>query len=142
MIDIGPSTGELTALIAEDIRAMPDTAVVLRPTTVSTAGGWTPTYVQPTTQLMSAQILALFPSIAPGTTLCRLTASVLSGGSEQTAAAELASMMAYTMTMPPNTDVQPKDRVQIQGTTLEVISIKGSASWNLSDSASLMEVRR
>lgn len=133
---------ELTILIAEDVRAMPDTAVIQRPTASNSAGGQSQHFLPVPTQLVTPQILALFPSIAPGTTPCRLTASVLSGGSEPNLAAALASTMAYTMTMPPGTDVQPRDRVLIQGTTLEVISIKRAASWNLSDSASLMEIRR
>ena len=133
---------ELASLIREDIRAMPDTAVVLRPTGGSTAGGWGQNFAPVTTPIVSAAVQAQFPNIVPGTTPCRLTASVLSGGSEQTAGAQLASTMAYTMTMPPDTDVRPSDRIEIQGTTLEVVAVKGAASWNLSDSATLMEVRR
>jgi hypothetical protein len=106
------------------LRAMPDTATILRPTTASTPGGFSQNFVP------------------VGTTPCRLYASVLASGGEQISAAELASTMVYTMTMPPGTDVQPRDRVQVQGTTFEVIAIKGASSWNISDSATLKEIRR
>lgn len=138
---IGPTTAELAEMIGEDIKAMPDVATVLRPAATRGPGGYNQDFQAVTTQVVSAAILRQFPTIAPGTTPCRLTASVLSGGSEPGGPGQLVSTMGYTMTMPPDTDVQPRDRLQIQGTTFEVLAIKGAASWNLSDSATLVEVR-
>lgn len=139
---LGPTDAELSMLIREDIRAMPDTATVLRPSPGSTPGGWGQNFAPVSSRIVSTAVLAQFPSIAPGTTPCRLTASVLSGGSEQGGGSQLASTQGYTMVMPPDTDLKPSDRVEVQGKTLEVIAVKGAASWNLSDSATLMEITR
>lgn len=116
------SDAELADLKGDNLTAMPDTATILRNTPVSGPGGFTGDYT------------------AVGTTPCRLTASVLSGGNEFTAAGELVSTVAYTLTMPAGTDVQPRDRILCQGTTFEVIAVKAAASWNLSDSCSMVEV--
>lgn len=119
---IGP--GELDTLRRESLHAMPDTVHILRPTNVRDAGGYTPTD---------------FAEV--GTSPCRLTASILSGGGERTSAGQLVSMMAYTLTVPAGTDVKPSDRVEVSGVTFEVTAIKDAASWNLTDSCTLMEIR-
>jgi hypothetical protein len=114
---------ELASLKAESLRAMPDTATILRPTSVNGPGGQSQTF-------------------APvGTTPCRLTASVLSGGSEQAGASKLVSIMAYMLTVPAGTDINARDRVQVADATFEVLAVKGSASWNMSDSCTLVEIR-
>jgi hypothetical protein len=137
---------ELAALKAEGLRAMPDTATILRPTTTNTYAGPDVTYSPPTTQLVAPDILALKPDIAPGTTPCRLSASVLSGGNEQESAGELVGIMAYTLTVPPGTNITPADRIQVpdgDGVRIfEVASGKTVASWNMSDSWTLTEVQR
>jgi hypothetical protein len=117
------STAELASMKAEGLRAMPDTATILRPTVVNGPGGAAPT----------------FPSTGP-TTVCRLSASVLSGGSEQLGAGTLVSTMAYTLTVPPGTDIQRQDRIEVGVDTFEVLAIKGAASWNMSDSATMMKI--
>src|SRR5436853_652197 len=113
---------ELAALRTENLQAMPDAATILRQTAASTAGGHSETY---------AQI---------GTSPCRLTASVLSGGTEQMGAGQLVATMAYTMTVPAGTDIRDSDRIVCQGTTFEVLAGKRAASWDLSDSYTLVEV--
>jgi hypothetical protein len=118
------STAELASMKAEGLRAMPDTAMILRPTIVNGPGGAEQTY----------------PSTGP-TTVCRLSASVLSGGSEQLAAGQLVGTMGYSLTVPPGTDIKNSDRILCQGTTFEVISGKRAASWNLSDSYTLTEIQ-
>lgn len=117
------SAGELASLKAENLRAMPDTAMILRPTITNGPAGARPT----------------FPPTGP-TTPCRLGASVLSGGNEQAGPGQLVSIMTYALTVPAGTDVQAKDRVKVGGDTFEVLSVKGAASWNLSDSASLAKI--
>lgn len=118
------NAAELADLIAEDTRAMPDTATILRTTAVRTpTGGYTQDF------------------LPVGTTPCRLTASILSGGNERSAVGELVPTMGYTLTVPPGTDIKARDRVQVSGTTFEVNAIKGAASWNLSDSATLTEIQ-
>lgn len=122
-MSFGPSAGELAQMVADGIKAMPDTAMILRPTIVNGPGGPAQTY----------------PSTGP-TTVCRLSASVLSGGSEQLGAGTLVSTMAYTLTVPPGTDIQRQDRIEVGGDTFEVLAIKGAASWNMSDSATMMKI--
>lgn len=117
------SDAELAILRTDGEQAMPDTATILRLTAASTAGGHSETYAQ------------------VGTTQCRLTASVLSGGTEQMGAGQLVATMAYTMTVPPGTDIRDSDRIVCQGTTFEVLAGKRVASWNLSDSYTLEEIQ-
>lgn len=119
---------ELSSLKAEGLRAMPDTATILRATVTHTAGGYQQTF-------------------APHhTTICRLTGRSQSGGNEQEAAGQLAGIMAYSMTVPAGTDITPADRIQIpDGTgvrTFEVAAGKTVASWNMSDSWTLTEIQR
>jgi hypothetical protein len=129
-------------MLAENRRAMPDTAVILRPAAATPVpGGYDQTFQQVTTQVVTPAIQAMFPDIAPGTTPCRIKASILAGGNEVNGPGEEVATMAYTMTMPPGTDVRKQDRVQAQGKTFEVNAIKGAASWNLSDSATLTEIQ-
>lgn len=124
----GPTAGELASLKAEGLRAMPDTATILRAAPTKTAtGGSRPNYT------------------AHHTTKCRLTASVLSGGNEQQAAGQLVGIMAYTMTVPAGTDVTPADRIQIPDgagvRVFEVAAGKTVASWNMSDAWTLTEIQ-
>jgi hypothetical protein len=123
------SDAELASLKAEDLRAMPDTATILRRAGDRTAGGGS-----------SGNF------VAHHTTPCRLSASVLSGGGEQDAASALAGIMAYTLTVPAGTDVRPSDRVQIPDTPtpriFEVAAGKTVASWNMSDAWTLTEIQR
>jgi hypothetical protein len=139
---IGPTPRELARLIREGIKAMPDTATVLRQTITNTYAGPDANFAQPTTQVVTSDILAMKPDIAPGTTPCRLTASVLGGGDEQELAGQLGGLMPYTLTVPPNTDIRLSDRVLAQDLQLEVRARKGGASWNLSDSYTCTEVQR
>lgn len=122
------SDAELASLKSEGLRAMPDTATILRMTTVATAGGYTQTYA------------------SIGTTPCRLSASVLSGGDEQEAAAQLAGIMAYNLAVPAGTDITPADRIQVSDgagmRTFEVKAGKTVASWNMSDSWTMVEIQR
>lgn len=122
------SDAELAGLKAEGLRAMPDTATILRATVTHTAGG--------SQQAFSAH----------HTTICRLSASVLSGGNEQEAAGQLAGIMAYSMTVPAGTDITPADLIQVPDgagvRTFEVAAGKTVASWNMSDSWTLTEIQR
>lgn len=104
---------------------MPDTASIVRPIITNGPGGPRETSA---------------PTI--GTTPCRLTASILSGGDEQLAAGQIVGIMAYTLTVPPGTDIKDSDRIVCQGTTFEVRAGKRSASWNISDSYTLVEIQR
>lgn len=122
---------ELSTLKAEGLRAMPDTATVLRrpsPPVRTASGGSSGTH------------------LAHHTTPCRLTASVLSGGNEQEAAGQLAGIMAYTLTVPAGTDITPADRIQVPDgagvRVFEVAAGKTVASWNMSDSWTLTEIQR
>jgi hypothetical protein len=123
MVEMIP-TAELDILRADSLPAMPDTATILRLTATSTAGGHSQSY----------------GSI--GTTPCRLSASVLSGGNEQSVAEQLAGIMAYTLVVPAGTDIKPSDRIQVSGRTFEVQAGKTVASWNLSDSWTMTEIQR
>lgn len=123
MSEVLLSDAELVELRADSRVAMPDTAMILRPTTVNGPGGPAQTY----------------PATGP-TTPCRLSASVLSGGSEQLGAGTLVSTMAYTLTVPPGTDIQRQDRIKVGDDTFEVLAIKGASSWNMSDSATMMKI--
>lgn len=120
---------ELASLKAEGLRGMPDTATVLRNTPTRTSDGGSAPNFQP-----------------HHTTPCRLTASVLSGGSEQDAASQLAGIMAYTLTVPAGTDIVPSDRIQVPDAPgvriFEVASGKTVASWNMSDAWTLTEIQR
>lgn len=120
---------ELSILKAEGQRAMPDTATILRSTPVRTATGGYSQDFQP-----------------HHTTICRLSASVLSGGAEQDAASQLAGIMAYSITVPAGTDITPADRIRIpdgDGVRIfEVAAGKTVASWNMSDSWTLTEIQR
>lgn len=118
------SDAELAILRADDQQAMPDTATILRPTFVNGPGGQRPTFA------------------SVGTTICRLSASVLGGGNEQDAASQLAGIMTYTLTVPPGTDINRGDRIESSGSTFEVAAGKRAASWNLSDSWTLTEIQR
>lgn len=101
----------------------PDTATILRDTPASTAGGWSSTYV------------------AVGTTACRLTPASLAPA-EMIAAAELASITRWFLNVPPGTDIRPRDRVTVQGTTFEVLGGYQPGSWNIADIHILAEVTR
>lgn len=102
---------------------MPDTATILRPTVVNGPGGQKPTWA------------------AVGTTPCRLSASVLSGGNEQPGGGQLVALMSYTLTVPPGTDITHTDRIQVGDTTFEIAAGKRAASWNMSDSWTLTEIQ-
>lgn len=128
---IGPTAGELAWLTREGIKAMPDTATILRlpsPTVRTATGGYSTVRT------------------AHHTTPCRLTASVLSGGGEQEAAGQLAGIMAYALTVPAGTDIRPSDQIQVPDAngvrTFEVAAGKTVASWNMSDSWTLTEIQR
>lgn len=125
------SDAELSSLKAEGLRAMPDTATILRlpdPPVRTATGGYSTTRT------------------AHHTTPCRLSASVLSGGNEQEAAGQLAGIMAYTLTVPAGTDITPADQIQVPDANgvriFEVAAGKTVASWNMSDSWTLTEVQR
>jgi hypothetical protein len=123
-VTFGPTTGELAQLKVDSRKAMPDTATIMRPTYTNGPGGQTPTFA------------------TIGTTPCRLTASVLSGGSEQMAAGQLASTVAYMLTVPADTDIQARDQIKVGTSTFEVNAGKRNASWNITDSYTLTEIRR
>lgn len=116
------NAAELASLKAEGLRAMPDTATILRNTSARTAGGYS----------------QAFASV--GTTPCRLTASVLSGGDEQMGAGQLVPIMAYTLTVPTGTDIRSSDRIQVGAAVFEVSAGKREASWNMSDSYTLQKI--
>jgi hypothetical protein len=116
------SVGELASLQREGLRAMPDTATILRNTPVRTPGGYTQNF------------------LPVGTTRCRLSASVLSGGNEQQGAGELVAVLSYTLTVPPGTDIKPADRIQVGTSLFEVNAVKGDASWNMSDAITLSKL--
>lgn len=116
------SAGELASIKAESLRAMPDTATILRNTPARTSGGSTPGYA------------------SVGTTRCRLSASVLGGGNEQVAAGQLVSVMGYTLVVPPGTNIKNSDRIQVGSSVFEVISGKTDASWNMSDAYTLQKI--
>lgn len=129
---IGPTTGELGWLVREGVKAMPDTATVLRlpdPPVRTPTGGYSTTRT------------------AHHTTPCRLSASVLGAGDEQEGAGQEVGLMTYTLTMPPGTDLEPADQVGVTDATdgssslFEVRSVKRAASWNMSDAATLTEVQ-
>lgn len=102
----------------------PDTATILRSKPTSGPGGPTETYV------------------TVGTTPCRLTTSPTTTPSEMLAAGQLASITHWLLNVPPSTDIQPRDRVTVQGVTFEVLGGYAAASWNISDSYILAEVQR
>jgi hypothetical protein len=139
---IGPSARRLARLVRTDIKAMPDIAAVLRPTATSSYGGYASNYAQVGTRVVTAEVQAALPGLQPGTTPGRLSASVLSGGNEQPGAGSRLSLMGYTLTVPPGTDIKPSDRIEAGGLTFEVISGKKAASWNLSDAWTLTEITR
>lgn len=117
------SAGELASLAAEGLRAMPDTATILRNNTpVRTPGGYSQNF------------------LPVGTTRCRLSASVLSGGNEQQGAGELVTVLSYTLTVPPGTDIKAADRIQVGTSLFEVNAVKGDASWNMSDAITLTKI--
>lgn len=122
---IGPSPGELAQMLRDNVQAMPDTATILRATAVNGPGG------------QSRGVPAVV-----GTTPCRLSASVLGSGNEQDAAAQLAGIMTYTLTVPPGTDITHNDQIQVGDTVFEVAAGKRAASWNMSDSWTLTEIQR
>jgi hypothetical protein len=100
---------------------MTATATILRDQGVKGPGGWGQNF-QPV-----------------GTTKCLL--SVLGGGTEALVAGRLVATMAYTLTVPPGTDIGPSDRIMVEGTTFEVKALKRSDTWNTSDSAILEELQ-
>lgn len=117
------SAGELASIKAESLRAMPDIATVLRnsPTKSATGG-------------------SIANWATAGTTRCRLGASVLGGGSESVQAGQPVSVMGYTLTVPPGTDIRTADRIQVGASTFEVTSGKTDASWNMSDAYTMQKI--
>lgn len=104
-------------------RIMPDTATILRyPTATSGPGGWSQDYE------------------AVATTRCLFLG--LPAPSEQTAGAELASLARWKLVVPNGTDIQPSDRIQINGKTLEVAGGFSQDTWTIVDTYYLEEVRR
>jgi hypothetical protein len=79
--------------------------------------------------------------VTVGTTPCLMTASVLGGGAESESAGQLVATMQYTLTVPGGTDIKPRDRIVVGGTTFEVLACKRSDTWNTSDSATLVEIQ-
>lgn len=104
------------------LTTMPDTATVLRSTPTSSAGGYSQNF------------------LPHHTTQCRLlgtTAPV-----EAIAAAEIASISRWRMTVPVGSDVLPEDRVSCNGHTFEVAGKIDGNSFNITDTWYLEEIRR
>lgn len=137
----GPTAGELTDLVADGLQGMPDIATVLRNSPTRTAtGGSRENYLPVTTHVVTPAVRALLPGLQPGTTRCRIAASVLGGGSEQVGAGQLVSLMGYTLVVPPGTDIRTADRIQVGASTFEVTSGKTDASWNMSDAYTMQKI--
>lgn len=104
------------------LAAMPDTATILRNTPSSTPGGWSQSFV------------------VVGTSPCRLVG--ITAPTEQLAAAEIASVTHWRLEVPAGTNIKPSDRVQVTGSTYEVLGAFGSKTFGVTDTFYLAEILR
>lgn len=116
------NAAELASLQAEELLAMPDTAVILRRIGTNSSGGTGGSY------------------LPVGTTRCRVTASL--AANEPIIAAELASLTRYQMVVPDGTDIRPSDRIVYSGKTFEIQGGSAVSSWNMSEDWFLTEILR
>jgi hypothetical protein len=119
-----PNATKLTQYQQVDqVGLMPSTAAILRDTPAADGeGGWQSTYVQ------------------ISTVACRLRA--LGAAEEVSVGSELAGVTQWELAVPTGTDIQVRDRVQINTFVYEVIDPLGLGTWSAERRVIIVRIQR
>lgn len=120
------SGGMLSAMRAQVLARLPDTAIIQALSKVSDgAGAFTETW----------------GAVSGGTVLCRVDPLGTNTTEARVVANREALEVSYRLTVPYDAPIEQNNRVVVDGRTYEVVSLAIDHSWNVSKRAIITEIR-